>query len=58
METNGAIVSNGKGSDYFLPLKVKSKQRYKVKINTIQQCEPYQDHTAVLKKDEKFPPVQ
>ena len=58
METNGATDSNGKGSDYRLPLKVKSKQRYKVKINTIQQCDPYQDHAVVLKKDEKFPPVQ
>ena len=48
-----------KGSDYFLSLDDKSKQRYKVKINNIQWYDPYQ-----IKKEEfsggisKFPPVQ
>ena len=32
----------GKGSDYFLSLDDKSKQRYKVKINNIQGYDPYQ----------------
>ena len=31
-----------KGSDYFLSLDVKSKQRHKVKINKIQRYDPYQ----------------
>ena len=31
-----------KGSDYFLSLDVKSKQRYKGKINKMQQYDPYQ----------------
>ena len=31
-----------KGSDYFLSLDDKSKQRYKVKINNIQWYDPYQ----------------
>ena len=30
-----------KGSDYFLSLDDKSKQRYKVKINNIQRYDPY-----------------
>ena len=48
-----------KGSDYFLSLNVKSKQRYKLKINKLQRYDPYQ-----MKKEElsdvisKFPPVQ
>ena len=48
-----------KGSDCFLSLDDKSKQRYKVKINNIQWYDPYQ-----IKKEEllvsisKFPPVQ
>ena len=48
-----------KGSDYFLLLDGRSKQRYKVKINNIQWYDPYQ-----IKKEElsgnisKFPPVQ
>ena len=36
-----------KGSDYFLSLGVKSKQRYKVKINKIQLFDPWQ-----MKKEE------
>ena len=46
-------------NDYFLSLDVKSKQRHKVKIDKIQQYDPYQ-----MKKEElsrvinKFPPVQ
>ena len=31
-----------KGSDYFLSLDVKSKQRYKGKVNEMQQYDPYQ----------------
>ena len=48
-----------KGNDYFLSLDAKSKQRYKVKINKMQQYDPYQ-----IKKEEfsgnisKFPPMQ
>ena len=48
-----------KGSDYFLSLDDKSKQRYKVKINKIQRHDPYH-----MKKEElsgvisKFPPAQ
>ena len=48
-----------KGSDYLLSLDVKSKQRYKLKINKLQRYDPYQ-----MKKEElsdvisKFPPVQ
>ena len=48
-----------KRTDYFLSLDVKSKQRYKVKINKIQRHDPFQ-----IKKKElsgvinKFPPVQ
>ena len=48
-----------KGSDYFLSLDDKSKQRYKLKINKIQRYDPYQ-----MKKEElsgvisKFPPAQ
>ena len=59
METNGAILSNGKQKRLFLSLDVKSKQRYKVKIDKIQRYDPYQ-----MKKEElsgvinKFPPVQ
>ena len=48
-----------KGNDYFLSLDAKSKQRYKVKINKMQQYDPYQ-----MKKEEfsgnisKFRPMQ
>ena len=48
-----------KGSDYFLSLDDKSKQRYKVKIDKIQEYDFYQ-----IKKGEtsgnisQFPPVQ
>ena len=35
------------GSDYFLPLDDKSKQRYEMKINDIQGYDPYQ-----IKKEE------
>ena len=48
-----------KGSDYFLSLDDKSKQGYKVKINKIQEYDPYQ-----IRKEElsghvsNFPPVQ
>ena len=31
-----------KGSDCFLPLDDKPKQRYRVKINNLQGCDPYQ----------------
>ena len=31
-----------RGSDYFLSLDDKSKQRYKVKINEIREYDPYQ----------------
>ena len=37
-----------KGSDYFLSLHNKSKQRYKFKINNIERYDPYQ-----IKKDLK-----
>ena len=36
-----------KGSDYFLSLDDKSKQRYEVEINKIQEYDPYQ-----IKKEE------
>ena len=48
-----------KGSDYFLSLDDKSKQGYKVKINKIQEYDPYQ-----IRKEElsghisNFQPVQ
>ena len=48
-----------KENDYFLSLDAKSKQRYKVKINKMQQHDPYH-----MKKEEfsgnisKFPPMQ
>ena len=38
METNGAILNNSKGRDYFLSLDDESKQRCKVKIHNIQEC--------------------
>ena len=48
-----------KGNYYFLLLDVKSKQRYKVQINKIQQYEPYQMKKEQLSGDiSKFPPVQ
>ena len=48
-----------KGSDYFLSLGVKSKQRYKVKINKIQRYDPYQMKKEQLSGDiRKFAPVQ
>ena len=48
-----------KGSDYFLSLDDKSKQRYKVKINDIQGYDPYQTKKEELSGDiSKFPPVQ
>ena len=40
-----------KGSDYFLSLDVKSKQRYKGKINKIQQYNPYQMEMEELSGD-------
>ena len=48
-----------KRSSYFLSIDAKSKQRYEVNINKIQQYDPYQ-----IKKEEisdnisKLPPVQ
>ena len=48
-----------KGSGYFLSLDDKSKQRYKLEINNMQGCDPYQ-----IKKEEfsgdvsKVQPVQ
>ena len=40
-----------KGSDYFLSLDDKSKQRCKVKINNIQGYDPYQIKKAELSGD-------
>ena len=40
-----------KGSDYFLSLDVKSKQRYKGKINKIQLYDPYQMEMEELSGD-------
>ena len=48
-----------KASDYFLSLDDKSKQRYKIKTNNMQESDPYQ-----IKQEEllgnicKFPQVQ
>ena len=48
-----------KGSDCFLSLDDKSKQRYKVKINNIQGYNPYQIKKEKLSSNiSKFPPVQ
>ena len=49
-----------KGSDYFLSLDAKSKQRYKVKTNKIQRYGyPYQIKKEELSGDiSKFPPMQ
>ena len=48
-----------KGTDHFLPLDVKSKQRFKVKINKIQWSDPDQMKKEELSGDIiKFPPVQ
>ena len=48
-----------KGSNYFLLLDDKSKQRYKVKINNIQGYDLYQTKKGELSGDiSKFPPVQ
>ena len=48
-----------KGSDYFLSLDDKSKQRCKVKVNNIQRYSPYQIKKEELSGDvSKFPPVQ
>ena len=49
-----------KGSDYFLSLDVKSKQRYKVKINKIQWYDPDQMKKKELSGNiSKFsPPLQ
>ena len=48
-----------KGSDYFLSLDDKSKQRYKVKINNIQGYNSYQIKKEKLSSNiSKFPPVQ
>ena len=48
-----------KGSNYFLSLDDKSKQRYKVKINNIQGYDPYQIKKEKLSGDlSKFTPVQ
>ena len=45
-----------KESNYFLPLDDKSKQRYKVKINKIQEHDPYQIKKEELSRDiSKFP---
>ena len=50
----------GKGSDYFLSLDDKSKQRYKVKINNIQLITTLiRLKKGQLSRDiSKFPPVQ
>ena len=48
-----------KGSDCFLSLDDKSKQRYKVKINNIQGYNPYQIKKEKLSgNSSNFPPVQ
>ena len=48
-----------KGSDCFLSLDDKSKQKYKVNINNIQGYDPYQLKKEVLSRDiSKFPSVQ
>ena len=48
-----------KESNYFLPLDDKSKQRCKVKINKIQEHDPYQIKKEELSGDiSKFPPMQ
>ena len=48
-----------KGSDYFLSLDDKSKQRCKVKINNIQGYDPYQIKKGELSGDIGIlPPVQ
>ena len=48
-----------KGSDCFLSLDDKSKQRYKVKINNIRGYDPYQIKKKKLSGNiSKFPPVQ
>ena len=48
-----------KGSDYFLSLHDKSKQKYKVKINNIQGYDPYQIKKEKLSGDlSKFTPAQ
>ena len=48
-----------KGSDCFLLLDDKSKQRYKVKLNKIQGYDPYQIKKEELSDDiSKFPPVK
>ena len=48
-----------KGSDYFLSLGDKSKQRYKIKINNVQEYDPYQIKKEELSDDiSKFPLVQ
>ena len=45
-----------KGSNYFLSLDDKSKQSYKVKINNIQEYDPYQIKKEKLSGDiNKFP---
>ena len=47
-----------KGSNYFLSLDHKSKQRNKVKINNMQGCDPYQIKKGEVSGDiSKFPPV-
>ena len=48
-----------KGNKYFLSLDDKSKQRYKVKINNIQEHNPYQIKKEELSGDiSQFLPVQ
>ena len=48
-----------KASDYFLSLDDKSKQRYKVKTNNMQEYDSYQIKKEELSADiSKFPPVQ
>ena len=48
-----------KGSDYFLSLDDKSKQRHKVKIDKIQEYDFYQIRKGETSGDiSQFPPVQ
>ena len=59
MSTNRVILSNGKRERLFLLLDDKSKQRCKVKINNIQEYDPYQIKKEELSGDiSKFPTVR
>ena len=54
----GRFSAMATGSDYFLSLDNKSKQRYKVKVNSMQGSDPYQIRNEDLSNDiSKFLPV-